>query len=154
MTSPTALAAGHAAAPAFNADFYMTAATVIPVLFLAIAVQGSTYTDILRIAHDAGDRTGPYAPTSGSRREAIGATTAYVAAARLGVFVLVYGVFGEILALISLAERHALGQGFVFGSAVVLIIVAAMRPAVALVKAIGFGDARPQPRDSRSKEPD
>jgi hypothetical protein len=91
MTSPTALAAGHAAAPAFNADFYMTAATVIPVLFLAIAVQGSTYTDILRIAHDAGDRTGPYAPTSGSRRETIAAAFTYVAAARLGVFVLVYG---------------------------------------------------------------
>jgi hypothetical protein len=27
----------------FNADFYVTCATVIPVLFLALAVQGRTY---------------------------------------------------------------------------------------------------------------
>ena len=27
----------------FNADFYVTAATVIPVLYLALAVQGSTF---------------------------------------------------------------------------------------------------------------
>ena len=41
MTSLMAIAgSGPAAAPAFNADFYVAAATVIPVLYLAIAVQG------------------------------------------------------------------------------------------------------------------
>jgi hypothetical protein len=37
---------GHAAAPAppaFNGLFYATAATIIPVLFLALAVQGTAY---------------------------------------------------------------------------------------------------------------
>jgi hypothetical protein len=34
-----ALAHVHAAAPAFNSLFYATAATVIPVLFLAVAVR-------------------------------------------------------------------------------------------------------------------
>jgi hypothetical protein len=43
MTSLALLAhAAHAAPPAFNSTFYATAATVIPVLFLAIAVQGRT----------------------------------------------------------------------------------------------------------------
>ena len=35
------------AAPAFNADFYATFATVIPVLFLALAVQGQLYSQLL-----------------------------------------------------------------------------------------------------------
>jgi len=38
-------AAPHAAA--FNGLFYATIATVIPVLFVAIAVQGGAYTDII-----------------------------------------------------------------------------------------------------------
>lgn len=37
----------------FNADFYVTAATVIPVLFLAIAVQGSTFDAMLRWLYGA-----------------------------------------------------------------------------------------------------
>jgi hypothetical protein len=32
----------------FNADFYVTAATLIPVLYLALAVQGSTFDAVLR----------------------------------------------------------------------------------------------------------
>jgi hypothetical protein len=39
--------AHHAAAPAFNSTFYATVATVIPVLFLAIALQGGTYQTLL-----------------------------------------------------------------------------------------------------------
>jgi len=35
----------------FNADFYVTCATVIPVLFLAVAVQGRAYESVLRSAH-------------------------------------------------------------------------------------------------------
>jgi hypothetical protein len=34
----------------FNADFYVTCATVIPVLFLAVAVQGRAYESMLRSA--------------------------------------------------------------------------------------------------------
>src|SRR5262245_12931129 len=41
--SMTSLAlAAHAAAPPFNANFYIVAATVIPVLFLALTFQGTT----------------------------------------------------------------------------------------------------------------
>ena len=42
-----ALAAAHHAA-AFNTAFYSVAATVIPVLFLAIAVQGQLYQAVLK----------------------------------------------------------------------------------------------------------
>ena len=40
----------------FNADFYVTCATVIPVLFLALVVQGSTYESMLRSAVEAANR--------------------------------------------------------------------------------------------------
>lgn len=42
-----ALVYGHAAT-AFNGLYYATMATVIPVLFLAVAVQGRTYDDLVR----------------------------------------------------------------------------------------------------------
>jgi hypothetical protein len=51
-TMPAALAHAPAAVP-FNANFYITAATVIPVLFLAIAVQGRTYENLLKAFSDA-----------------------------------------------------------------------------------------------------
>ena len=55
VTTMLALAHAHAA-PGFNADFYSVAATVIPVLFLAIAVQGTTYQDLIRAAISTPDR--------------------------------------------------------------------------------------------------
>lgn len=50
MTAMISLVAlTHAAtAPAFNSLFFATAATMIPVLFLAIAVQGTTYQDLVK----------------------------------------------------------------------------------------------------------
>lgn len=42
------LALAHSnAAPPFNGLFYATVATVIPVLFLAIALQGGTYRQLM-----------------------------------------------------------------------------------------------------------
>jgi hypothetical protein len=40
----------HAAAPVFNGLFYATIATVIPVLYIALAVQGNAYEPFLRAA--------------------------------------------------------------------------------------------------------
>ena len=42
-----------AVAPVFNATFYATAAAVIPVLFLALAVQGRGFGELLRAATTA-----------------------------------------------------------------------------------------------------
>lgn len=50
MSSPGFLAhTAHTAAPPFNGLFFATAATVIPVLFLAIAVQGRGYEELLNL---------------------------------------------------------------------------------------------------------
>jgi hypothetical protein len=48
MTSLALVAPPTHAPPAFNADFYVATVAVIPVLFLALAVQGSIYRNALR----------------------------------------------------------------------------------------------------------
>jgi hypothetical protein len=57
MTTATAALAlaTHHAAP-FNGLFYATAATIIPVLYLALAVQGRTYDALINAAKRADSR--------------------------------------------------------------------------------------------------
>ena len=63
------------AAPAFNADFYTVAATVIPVLFLAIAVQGHIYDDLITAAKNAASQADNSARNlTGTRRTKMAAT--------------------------------------------------------------------------------
>lgn len=48
MLSVMTLALAHShAVPAFNGLYYATIATVIPVLFLAIAIQGNLFRDLI-----------------------------------------------------------------------------------------------------------
>jgi hypothetical protein len=56
MSSLATLAHDAPAPSAFNSAFYATVATVIPVLFLAIALQGNTHQDLL-LAYAARVRT-------------------------------------------------------------------------------------------------
>jgi hypothetical protein len=60
MSSLASLAhEARTAAPAFNGLFYATAATIIPVLFLAIAVQGPLYGDLLKASGAASIKLAP-----------------------------------------------------------------------------------------------
>jgi hypothetical protein len=58
------IAAGSAAAKSFNSNFYVTVATVIPVLFLVLAVQAPVYVNLLKASRDARRRVDKH---SGSR---------------------------------------------------------------------------------------
>ena len=75
-----ALAQGHPAAP-FNADFYSVAATVIPVLFLALTFQGSAFRQL---------------------RALFGPGTPYIAG-----LVLAAGLWGELYAILALYDKIA-----------------------------------------------
>jgi hypothetical protein len=97
------LAHGHVAAaisyttpppPPYNPILYATAATIIPVLFLAIGVQGDTYKDITRWALNIS----PIVP--GTIRG--NAVVLLVVAAVPGA-----GIGGEITAILVLAWGHA-----------------------------------------------
>jgi hypothetical protein len=73
----------------FNADFYVTCATVIPVLFLATAVQGQTF--VVLLLQRSGRRTA-------RRRELV--TLQFLRLRIAGI--VIAGVVGEPIALLAL----------------------------------------------------
>src|SRR5947209_2251684 len=93
---------------AFNADFYVTAATVIPVLYLALAVEGSALAEITTRLNRSVKAMAALKPDTPPRqlRLAAGLVGAYVLMAVAGVIV-VAGVAGEIAALLALYHRSA-----------------------------------------------
>ena len=133
MSSLAALAhAAAPAAPAFNSTFYATVATVIPVLFLALAIQSQSYQGVLNAAlrlapgFQRGDRT--------ARR----ALRTFVALRLLwGAYgFLLAAVVGEVLALsaLYLGREPAGVRPTVYVAAIVLVLAAAAGPTVTLVK--------------------
>lgn len=121
-----------AAAPAFNGLFYATVATIIPVLFLAVAVQGGMLADMLRAAGDALTRA---SESSDSIRPGMLAITLITAIALVVLF-LVYAVVAEIASLDALLRQ---GPDFMSPAAVLeaviwLTIATAGPPAVALAR--------------------
>jgi hypothetical protein len=125
-----------AATQAFNGLFYTTVATVIPVLFLAIAVQGRTYEELLKAGSDAYQRgllSRWRAASTG--RQAPGPTLSPYAVIAIAILILAVAVAGEIVALISLyLQRPAGPPQAVLTAAVILTIAAAAAPALRLFR--------------------
>jgi hypothetical protein len=124
----TTLALAHVQSTThFNAAFYSTAATVIPVLFLAVAVQGSTYQDLLKAAGAMYKRT---------RRDQIIRKVAMTLPLIPALFILVYGVQGEIVAISSLDLQRQVGGGnpTVIAAIITLTAAAALTPVVSYLK--------------------
>ena len=105
----------------FNADFYITCATVIPVLFLGLVVQGGTYEDMLRAALEAAHRQ------PGRIREAAAPqllpTVAYLS--------LMAGLLGEVFALLALFHQSdtSTDRAVILGLTTFLLVVVASGPA-------------------------
>ena len=100
MTSLALLEHTAAATPAFNTAFYATAATVIPVLFLAIVFQNTTWQELAETASTAS------AGSSTSVKLRIIAWT-------IGVFVglvILLGAAGELYAIAALYQQRASGD--------------------------------------------
>ena len=120
-------------APVFNDAFYAAVVTVIPVLFLAIAVQGNLYTDVLKLMTAAAWRMAE----SDKRLGKITSNLAFMAGFGLIMIILLYGVVGEIWGLLSLYWRRPPGGLYAVNpaaAAVILTVVAAGGPLVALVR--------------------
>jgi hypothetical protein len=131
-----ALAAHTAtAAPAFDGTFFSTAATVIPVLFLALTLQGtlfaradSAYFRAIRIALE---------PATGFGWKA---TTIFFAAMLLRLvlsLVLLAGTWGEALAIYALYQQQATAEAkqLVIQAVMVLIALTAIGPIIFSVSA-------------------
>jgi len=123
----------------YNADFYTVAATVIPVLFLAVAVQGPAYDGLLRYgaerarrsralweSNDPPDMTGyqsalKFLAMSGYLMIAM--ILGWLGAAFIGV-----AVGGEVCALLGLYHEQVGYESFVLQAAIVVTSVAASGP--------------------------
>jgi len=97
---------------AFNVDFYVTAATVIPVVFLGVALQGGLWAWIIEMLSTSAD-------TNQAMRRLI-----YLLP-KLALFILLASTVGEVLALYALLQRHSdqLIDYIVFFSTVFLVIL-------------------------------
>jgi hypothetical protein len=151
MTSIAALT--HTPAPAFNGLFYATAATVIPVLFLALAVQGRVYTDLLRAAQNYGHfrRTTLPPPelTAGPARWVFRLTMAAINASLwLAAWLIpLAGFYGELGAIVALYRRTD-SNGIrltVLAATLLLLVGVAAGPVIAI--------SRPTHREQRESEP-
>jgi hypothetical protein len=154
MTS-LALAAhdGTTAAPAFNGLFYATCATVMPVLFLAIAVQGTAYQSALKTL-DAVMRLPAFQSGSGIRSPI--ASTALVAlTAMITIFLGIMGIiaYAEIQAIYALYQGHASGITAleVLQATIFLILATAASPVAAFVGTLASAFRRALQADRASR---
>jgi hypothetical protein len=134
MTSHTFVAQTAAVAPAFNTAFFATAATVIPVLFLAIAVQGRALETITRAATSAAHDY-QRARRSRARLKAVTAHFRALLTVAVASLIVIDGVAGEMNAIIALQNRKGGTETFVATAVVALTFVAAATPALTFAKA-------------------
>ncbi len=111
-------------AQTFHPDFYVTCATVIPVLFLAVAVQGTSYQDLLDTLVKAARAPVNSPPLLQLRAYAAALLTALVAVVVGGL-----GSLGEIEALYTLyLGREAGDRGLVLAATLGLLLATAAGP--------------------------
>src|SRR5580704_3737719 len=136
MSSLASLAhEARTAAPEFNGLFYATAATIIPVLFLAIAVQGPLYGDLLKTSAATLRRFREHKAGSSPRRLILRLWIGSVLASGAAVAILIVTVGGEIEALLSLNAERAYGDPHAaIAAAVLLTAAAAIGPALAFAR--------------------
>jgi hypothetical protein len=137
MTSTTALAHAATTAPppmtAATIAFYATAATIIPVLYIAIAVQGPAYQNLISAMADI-DRRRDSNPQGYWRPILLTAVSAVLFVA--AVLILTYGVLSEIDAIYALYQqqaRNSTAQAVLIG-VIILTIATAAGPALTFVR--------------------
>jgi hypothetical protein len=154
LVSMQSIALSDAAAPPFNGLFYATMATVIPVLFVAAAVQGSTYqkmlkdssrryavsiwqgNDLITLRKEVrrGSLTWPQALRKfADFRDLLSLAIAslYVAVALVTV---VLATVAEVLSLLSLYNQRADSGSTILASGVLLTCMTAAGPAAAIAR--------------------
>jgi hypothetical protein len=119
----------------FNTAFYATIATVIPVLFLAIAVQGRLYEEIIK----AGVRAVEWRITAKNWQQAFGRFLASWIGSSILFFlsaaILVSGVGGEIQAILALEWERPVGNSSAAAQGIILLtIVAGIGPILLVEK--------------------
>src|SRR5262249_41589058 len=118
---------GNRMKDSFNSDFYITAATVIPVLYLALTLQGSTLEELFRNwrrnLRPADEQRNP---KSEFRMEVISG------AAIFGAIFMLNGIVGEFIAVLALYHRNSGPESelYVLSSMVFLLVLIAAGPLI------------------------
>jgi hypothetical protein len=125
--TPPAAALAAAAVPPFNTALYATAAGVIPILFLGIALQSTRYEQLTKAITKAAER----ALDSETWYEGFGFRALYSVYVTAACLTLVYGVAGEIAAILALANEEAgwVAIALAAGAPIILTLVIAAGPA-------------------------
>lgn len=132
MTLALAHAAAAAARP-FNDIYYATIATVIPVLYLAVVVQGSAYENLLKISNRGVERM-IASRHGGTVQQSIAGANAALGPVIIALLVILFGAAAEIQVLLSLFWRRDVGNRYLpVEVAIFLIVVAASGPLLRLV---------------------
>ena len=127
------------ATPAFNGLFYATIATVIPVLFLAIAVQGSMYERLLTGGVNAFARAAkmPAMDENTTWRElgiGYGRLGLSFGAILAAVGIIIVAIVGEIQSLIALDTQHA--EGWPLPATIILTVCVVVAPGAVLARSL------------------
>jgi GNAT superfamily N-acetyltransferase len=122
----------------FNADFYVAAATVIPVLYLALGVQGSMLTWVIARLNKSLRAMSRQRPDTPLRQLALAGRVAvsYVLMT-VALLILAAGVVGESAAILALYHQKGgptTGR-LVTASVIALLVLTAASPAWALILA-------------------
>jgi hypothetical protein len=104
----------------FNADFYVTAATVIPVLYLALTLQGSTFEKVMSKWRDS------VQDESKDVRPIQVFLPAYVLFCILASVIILGGLLGEFYAIMALYSRSAADHSTVVVAVSLLALLAAV----------------------------
>jgi hypothetical protein len=144
----------------FNPTFFATVAVVLPVIFLALALQ-SDYLARAFVASRQIDRLSKRQLSEARKRKskigkALSLPTYYlsIGIGIAGVLVMFYGIWGEILALLALEQRQAMlaTQSIVMHSAIVLIVAATVASVWRIAESFIEGERKAA--DTHSTGPD
>lgn len=144
MTSIELLAhSASAATPPFNSTFYATVAVLIPVLFLALAVQGRTSENLLRASATA-NRRYLEAARHGPLPRRVAAIV--IVPAMIADLIVLFGGAGEIVAVITLYRRTAPPPTgpWVLAGTIFLIAAVAAGPFLTALRAANSGESPPE----------
>lgn len=108
--------------PPFNSNFYFAAATIIPILFLAIAVQGRGYQNLLTILTPLNQQLDR---DDSPWYKHVAAIAAVLVVGAIAFLILAYGVLGEIESVIALyRQKTGYNTGSIVLTGVIILIIA------------------------------
>ena len=118
----------------FNADLYVTAATIIPVLFIALLFPGGILNRYALWAKRWRSRGAVSAFRAGDTRRMQRFLNGYTVLILPVDLAIVFAVWGEISAFIALNDRKAspLAHTWVLSSVVILVVVSALSALVSI----------------------